>query len=149
MLQEFIEQFYIEKYEELNDGIYKYYLSKNIIKKAIKQLKNLPEYDFSMLLFIAAADNGAEFELTYHLYSVNSNKHIVLACDVMYDSPVVETVSDIYKSSDWEEREIFDLFGIDFISHKNMKRLLMPKDWKGYPLRKNYTNNDKRLAWNK
>lgn len=149
MFQELIEYFSIEKSEELNDGIFKFYVSKNRVKDILKHLKNQPEYNFDMLLSITAMDNSEIFELSYVLYSTSTNVNIVIATEISRIDCIIDTVSDVYKSANWDEREIFDLFGVKFTSHPNLKRLLLPKDWIGYPLRKDYELNDERLAWNR
>lgn len=149
MFEELIEYFSIEKSEELNDGIYKFCVSKNRIKDVLKHLKNQPEYNFDMLLSITAMDNSEVFELSYVLYSTATNINIVVSTEISRIDSIIDTVSDVYKSANWDEREIFDLFGVKFTSHPNLKRLLLPKDWIGYPLRKDYELNDERLAWNK
>ena len=58
------------------------------------------------------------------------------------------SITEIFKSAHFDECEIFDMFGIEFLGNKNLKRLFMPKEWVGYPLRKDYVLDDSRLAWN-
>lgn len=149
MFKEFVEYFSIEKSEELNDGISKFYVSKNRVKDILKHLKSYPEFSFDMLLSISAMDNSEIFEISYVLYSTSINRTVVVATEISRQDPVIDTVSDVYSSANWDEREIFDLFGVKFTSHPNLKRLLLPKDWIGHPLRKDYELKDERLAWNK
>jgi len=78
------------------------------------------------------------FELNYHLLSISRRDVLRLRVRLPGESPVIETVVPVWPTADWHEREIFDLFGIRFEGHPNLRRLLMPDDWEGYPLRKDY-----------
>jgi NADH-quinone oxidoreductase subunit C len=78
------------------------------------------------------------FELNYHLLSIPRRDRIRLRLRVSGDSPVVESVVPIWPTANWHEREIFDLFGVRFEGHPEMRRLLLPEDWEGHPLRKDY-----------
>lgn len=149
MFDEIKEQFSIEKTEIINGKIDKFYINKNQLKEILKMLKNSPEYSFDMLLSVCALDSGNNFEISYILHSSQINLNLVISVEVSRDNPVIDSVYEIYSSANWDEREIFDLFGIKFASHPDLKRLLLPKDWIGYPLRKDYEQNDERLCWNK
>jgi NADH-quinone oxidoreductase subunit C len=78
------------------------------------------------------------FELNYHLLSLSRRDRVRLRVCLSGDSPVVETVVPVWPTANWHEREIFDLFGVRFEGHPNLKRMLLPDDWEGYPLRKDY-----------
>ncbi len=149
MFDEIIEYFSIEKTEELNDGIFKFYVQKNKIKEVLNHLKNQPEFSFDILLSITAMDNSEVFEISYILYSTQTDNNIVIATVISREDPIIDSVCEIFSSANWDEREIYDLFGVTFVLHPNLKRLLMPKDWVGHPLRKDYELSDERLAWNK
>ncbi len=149
MYSSLIEYFSIDRYEELNDGICKFYIPKNRIREVLSHLKNQPEFSFDMLLSVTCMDNSESFELSYILYSSQTDKNIVISTTISREDPIIDSVSEIFKSANWDERENFDLFGVNFVSHPNLKRLLMPKDWVGHPLRKDYELNDERLSWNK
>jgi len=91
------------------------------------------------------ADWEPHTEVVYHLSSTVKKHSIVLRVtlprwknDVEGDLPEVPTVSNIWRTADWHEREVFDLSGIEFVGHPNMRRILCPEDWEGYPLRKDY-----------
>lgn len=148
-LADILDNISYESTQQLAGGDFKIYVDKAKLKSILHSLKENPEYSFDMLLSIVAMDNGEFFELSYLLYSSALNEKLVVAVQISRIDSIIETVSDLYKSANWDEREIFDLFGITFTFHPNMKRLLMPKDWIGYPLRKDYELNDERLAWNK
>ena len=116
----------------------------NDFKNTIKYIKD--KYHYDMLKQITAVDsqeNGTE--LIYHLYNVEDDENLLLSFTT---SKEIETVTDIYESAIADENEIYDLFGIIFINNMNLKRLYMPENWEGFPLKKDYIQNDTRLAWN-
>ena len=96
---------------------------------------------FDMLSCVTAIDNGPAantMEMIYNLYSIPYNHHLTLKVILPRESPEVSTVSHIWKTADWHEREAFDMFGIIFTGHPDLRRILMPADWEGFPLRKDY-----------
>ena len=102
-------------------------------------LKDNLDLDFDFLMCITSIDNGKSdnFTVVYNFYS-NKHKH---SCDVRVivdDGDQIPSISSLWKSADWHEREAYDLMGIVFENHPNLKRILLPDDWDGYPLRKNY-----------
>lgn len=109
-------------------------------------LKNTPEFDFDILTSIIAIDLTDKIELIYQLMSSETSE--TLSVSYYTDNYTAPTVTDIYKSANFDECEILDLFGVEFIGNKNLKRLFMPKNWVGHPLLKSYVQNDERLVWN-
>lgn len=109
-------------------------------------LKNTPEFDFDILTSIIAIDLTDKIELIYQLMSSETSE--TLSVSYYTDNYTAPTVTDIYKSANFDECEIFDLFGVEFIGNKNLKRLLMPENWVGHPLLKSYVQYDERLVWN-
>lgn len=109
-------------------------------------LKNTPEFDFDILTSIIAIDLTDKIELIYQLMSSVTSE--TLSVSYYTDNYTAPTVTDIYKSANFDECEIFDLFGVEFIGNKNLKRLFMPENWVGHPLLKSYVQNDERLVWN-
>lgn len=105
-------------------------------------------YGFNYLQCQAAYDTGPGGELvsTYHLTKVNDNadspEEVRLKVFVPRDNPTLPSVYWIWKAADWQERESYDMFGIVYEGHPNLKRLLMPEDWVGWPLRKDYISPD-------
>ena len=96
---------------------------------------------FTYLSDVTAVDRfpiEPRFELNYHLLSISRRDSIRLRVRLPGDSPVIESVVPVWPTANWHEREIFDLFGIRFEGHPNLQRILMPDDWEGYPLRKDY-----------
>ena len=117
---------------------------KSEIAKTLDFIKN--NYSFDILKEIIAIDSAnGEFELIYKLYSTVNEEDVLVSILVKEE---VETVSEIFASAIADEREIYDLFGINFIGHKDLKRLYMPESWKGNPLKKDYEQKDERLNWN-
>ena len=78
------------------------------------------------------------FQLSYHILSYGMKKRIRLAAMVDDPEPSIETITPVWPSANYFEREVFDLFGVRFEGHPNLRRIMMPEDWKGYPLRKDY-----------
>ena len=103
-------------------------------------------YKFNLLKSITAVDlQELGVELIYNLYSVENEEELLISTLV---KKVTESVSSIFDSAVADEKEIYDLFGIEFNGNKELKRLYLPDDWKGHPLKKDYQENDERLSWN-
>lgn len=122
--------------------------NKIIIGSKLHEVINfvINEYPYNMLKEITALDKGGEgIELIYHLYSVDDEEDLFISMTVKDEA---ESVVDIFKSAQADENEIYDMFGIKFIGNENLKRLYMPEDWEGHPLKKDYVEDDTRLAWN-
>ncbi|HET9481003.1 MAG TPA: NADH-quinone oxidoreductase subunit C [Candidatus Polarisedimenticolia bacterium] len=95
---------------------------------------------FDLLTDLTAVDwPGREprFDVVYHLYSVPLNHRLRLKARVA-DGASLPSAAGVYRSADWHEREVFDLFGIRFDGHPDLRRILLPDDWQGHPLRKEY-----------
>ncbi len=96
---------------------------------------------FVRLADLTAADwpqSQQRFEVIYHLHSFERNERLRLTCRLPGDSPEIDSVTCVWLSANWHEREVFDLFGIVFRGHPNLRRIMMPEDWEGHPLRKDY-----------
>jgi NADH-quinone oxidoreductase subunit C len=78
------------------------------------------------------------FEVIYLLHSVEKNERVRLKCRLAGDAAEIDSVTGVWRGADWYEREVFDLFGIRFRNHPDLRRILMPDDWEGHPLRKDY-----------
>ena len=93
---------------------------------------------FSSLTGIDYYPSEPRFGLAYHLYSLVHNHSIRLKVYVSGDEPVAHSVMPVYPAANWFEREIFDLLGVTFTDHPDLRRIMMPDDWNGHPLRKDY-----------
>jgi NADH-quinone oxidoreductase subunit C len=104
-------------------------------------LRDEPQLKFTYLVDICGVDLGLEadprFEVVYHLYSIEHHKRIRLKVRVS-EGKSVPTIVPVWPNANWYEREVYDLFGIEFAGHPDLRRLLMPDDWDGHPLRKDY-----------
>ena len=78
------------------------------------------------------------FEIIYHMASVSKKLRLRLKVRLAGDAPEVESATQVYKSANWYEREVFDLMGVKFLNHPDLKRIMMPDDWEGHPLRKDF-----------
>ena len=100
------------------------------------------DFSFDMLSGQTAVDYWPEqeprFHLIYQLYSLAENLHLRLRVPLNGNAPSLPTVEGIYPNANWHEREVFDMFGINFEGHSDLRRILMPYDWEGHPLRKDY-----------
>ena len=103
-------------------------------------LRDEPDLQFDALSNETGVDYKAKgvIEVVYHLYSYPHRHAIVLKVDAPRDNPVVPSIETVWKAANWLEREIYDLLGVTFEGHSDLRRLLMPEDWIGYPLRKDF-----------
>ena len=107
-------------------------------------LRDDADLKFEVLSDQTAVDWPKEekIQLVYHLYSYIGRHQIVLKVDLPRDNPKIATVENVWKVANWFEREIFDLFGVVFEGHSDLRRILLPEDWEGYPLRKDYIEQE-------
>ncbi|RPI08563.1 MAG: NADH-quinone oxidoreductase subunit C [Zetaproteobacteria bacterium] len=106
--------------------------------------RRLRELGFEYLNCLSGVDWTTHLEVVYNLSSLQHTNKIHLRVKVNRDAPALRTVSDLWPAANWHERECFDLFGIRFEGHPDHRRILLPEDWIGYPLRKDYA--DERLV---
>ncbi len=105
-----------------------------------------PQTYFDSLSCVTAIDLGPEvgqMEVIYTLYSIPFHVTLHLRVLIDRDKPEVPSLSGIWKTADWHEREAFDLLGVQFAGHPNLSRILLPADWQGHPLRKDYVEQDR------
>lgn len=120
-------------------------VKKEIILSLCDRLHQDSNTYFDMLSCITGLDNGPEagtMEVIYHLYSIPFDQSIVLKVILPRENPEIESITSIWKTANWLEREVYDMFGIQFLNHPDLRRILMPADWKGFPLRKDYKHEE-------
>lgn len=105
---------------------------------------DLKAIGFDRFGMVTAVDFGDDFELVYRLQSPRLGVGLFLKTEVPRDEAVIETITDLWPGADWQEREVYDLFGIEFRGHPDLRRILLPEDWTGHPLRKDY--RDERIV---
>jgi NADH-quinone oxidoreductase subunit C len=102
-------------------------------------LKTTAGLDFNYLNYLTVTDYQTHFELVYDLISIEHNHHLIVKTRLTdREKPTVASVVSLWRGADFQEREIYDLFGISFTGHPNLKRIFLWDGFKGYPLRKDY-----------
>ena len=115
------------------------YVARENIRDACAQLKSQGLTDY--LSDVTCADyypREPRFEVAYHLLSISRKDRVRLKVRISGDDPVIESITAVWPSANFFEREIFDLFGIRFLGHPYLRRIMLPEDWEGHPLRKDY-----------
>ena len=113
---------------------------KNNILSLLKKLKENNDFIFNQLLDITAVDNPSRerrFDLIYIIQSLKKNKKLILKTSLKEDDSI-ETITSVYKAADWYERECYDLFGIEFKNHQDLRRIMTDYNFEGHPLRKDF-----------
>lgn len=124
-------------------------VERSAILDALRLCREAPELRFEMLVDLTAVDYQAyrgreaapRFEVVYHLYSLTHNHRVRLKVRVEEDDPVVPSAVSLWPIADWFEREVWDMFGIRFEGHPDLRRLLLYEEFEGHPLRKDYPVN--------
>lgn len=93
---------------------------------------------FDSLMCLSGVDYSDRLEVVYHLHSMQHLHTFTVKVSLDRDNPRVKSVESLWRTADWHEREAFDMFGIVFTEHPDLRRILCPEDWEGYPLRKDY-----------
>jgi NADH-quinone oxidoreductase subunit C len=119
-------------------------VSPEVIVEACRSLRDDASCKFEVLSDLTALDWPKEekIQVVYHLYSYSNKAQIVLKVDLPRDHPRVATVESVWKVANWFEREVFDLFGVVFEGHSDLRRIMLPEDWVGHPLRKDYVEQE-------
>ena len=102
------------------------------------QLRNGAGLDFDYLFCVTCVDWKTHLTMVYHLTSTTHRLPLVVKCKLDRQQPAIETVCDIWRTAEFHEREQYDLFGVQFLNHPDLRRLLLTDDFEGYPLRKDF-----------
>ncbi|MCB0872160.1 MAG: NADH-quinone oxidoreductase subunit C [Actinobacteria bacterium] len=94
--------------------------------------------DLTCADFLEGNGRGGRFRLAYHLFSLESGSRVRLRVWADAENPEVDSVTPVWATANWHEREVYDMFGVRFRNHPDMSRILMPFDWEGHPLRRDY-----------
>src|SRR6187455_1075999 len=105
---------------------------------AAEILRNKPELNFDYLFCQTCVDWKTHLTMIYHLESIKYRHQVVVKIQLDRNKPEIETVSHIWRTAEFHEREVYELFGVIFINHPDLRKLILPDDWEGYPLRKDY-----------
>jgi NADH-quinone oxidoreductase subunit C len=117
------------------------YLDRSNLREACALLRDDGDCAFNFLSDVTCLDwfpAEPRFEVIYHLLSISKKERVRLKVRLDSASPTVESVISVWPAANFFEREVFDMFGIRFTGHPYLRRLLMPEDWEGYPMRKDY-----------
>jgi NADH-quinone oxidoreductase subunit C len=117
------------------------YVNRAYIREACTQLRDDAQTKFNFLSDVTCLDLYPEdprFEVAYHLLSHSRKERVRLKVQLRGDDPTLESITSVWPAANFFEREIFDLFGVRFSGHPNLRRILMPENWEGHPLRKDY-----------
>lgn len=117
------------------------YIERSAVREACVLLRDDRDCPFNFLCDVTCVDwfpSEPRFEVVYHLLSIPKRERVRLKVRIAGDSPVLHSVTSVWPAANYFEREVFDLFGVRFTGHPYLRRLLMPEDWEGHPLRKDY-----------
>ena len=102
-------------------------------------LRDDEQMQFDVLMCLSGVDyTSGKLGVVYHLHSMKRNHKITLKTEVTGDHPRIASIESVWRTANWHEREAYDLFGIVFDGHPDLRRILLPDDWEGHPLRKDY-----------
>jgi NADH-quinone oxidoreductase subunit C len=113
-------------------------IDRSAIIELARFLHDDPDCAMDCLSNETGVDYKDRIEVVYHLFSYKHRHGCVLKVKLPRDNPSIATVEEIWRSANWMEREIFDLLGVNFEGHSDLRRILMPEDWPGHPLRKDF-----------
>ncbi|WLR44327.1 NADH-quinone oxidoreductase subunit C [Bacillus carboniphilus] len=105
-------------------------------------LKTHPKLAFDFVSTLHGTDYGDYLEIYVHLFSFEHHQSVAIKVKIDKESPQIESLVALWPGANWPEREVFDLLGIAFLNHPNLKRILLPEEWEGHPLRKDYEPYD-------
>ena len=114
------------------------FVSPENLLKLTKFLNSDKEMMFDILLCVTGYDNNETLGSAYNLFSLDKRHYLEIRVEVDREHPIIPSVEGIWKTADWHERESYDLYGINYEGHPDLRRILLPDDWDGYPMRKDF-----------
>ena len=120
--------------------------TKNWSASLAQMLRDDEELQFDFLSCVTGVDYPEHMEVIYNLYSTVKDLYLYVKVKTPRENPSIDSVDSVWKAADYMERETYDLMGIDFPGHWNMKRILLQDEWEGHPLRKDYITDKKALG---
>jgi NADH-quinone oxidoreductase subunit C len=120
-------------------------VQRDTLQGLVAHLQKDPTLHMDFLSSISGVDRGpekGEIEVVYHLTSLTKNINITLKVVVSRDEASIPSIVETFKGANWLEREVYDLFGVHFESHPDLRRILLPTNWEGHPLRKDYKEQE-------
>ncbi|MEP0826903.1 MAG: NADH-quinone oxidoreductase subunit C [bacterium] len=151
MLEDKVREFLKKNFEEaiVREDNFRnqqsFYIKKEYLFDICRALKTEPELEFVFLSDICSLDwlgdveeKEGRFEVIYNLYSLKSKYRLLLKVRLPESEPAIDTVTTIWQGANWMEREVFDLMGITFVGHPDLRKIVTPDELEGYPLRKDY-----------
>ena len=123
-------------------------LDRQIIVEACQLLRDDLNYD--LLAALTAVDDwphDPRFRVVYQFFSTSTCQSLAMEVRLKDEDPSVSTIEEVYPNANWHEREVFDMFGIVFDGHTDLRRIIMPHDWEGHPLRKDYPLGDEEVQF--
>jgi NADH-quinone oxidoreductase subunit C len=151
MLEDKVREFLKKNFEEaiVREDNFRnqqsFYIKREYLYDICRALKTEPELEFILLSDICSLDwlgdveeKEGRFEVIYNLYSLKSKFRLLLKVRLADSEPSIDTVTTIWQGANWMEREVFDLMGITFVGHPDLRKIVTPDELEGYPLRKDY-----------
>lgn len=133
----------------LNHGDAMIVVKKEGVRNLCTELKKDAEFDFNVLMDLTCVDylfweeKENRFEIVYNLFSTNKRHRLFIKVQVSEEDAGVDSVTSVWPAANWFEREVWDMFGVKFSGHPNLKRILMYEEFAGHPLRKDYAYNQR------
>jgi NADH-quinone oxidoreductase subunit C len=128
---------------EEKDGVWYLETTRERVLEVCRFLATDPGYLFTYPMDLTAVDDGAELRVLYVLFSLTLGRQVQVTVRLPVDDLRVPSVAAIWPGQEWNEREAYDLFGIQFEGHPDLRRVLLPEDWVGHPLRKSVKLGEK------
>ena len=122
-------------------------IKREAVRQFCESLKNDPDFQFDLLMDLFAVDflhweeKAVRFEVVYHLYSTATRQRLFVKAPVPEKNTALDSVTPVWPAANWYEREVWDMFGVSFHGHPNLKRILMYEEFEGHALRKDYPYN--------